>query len=117
MTTSDSLRYAPGDIIVVPFPYSDQFAEKRRPALVVSNSKVQSQGYIWVVMITSALHSRLKNDLEIDDLVQAGLTSRSIVRPVKITNIEPARVIRRAGRLKAEQATVVFDVVKSFIGR
>ncbi|MEF3365756.1 type II toxin-antitoxin system PemK/MazF family toxin [Methylocystis sp. 9N] len=117
MATSDKIRYAPGDIIVVPFPYSDQFAEKRRPALVVSNAKVQSQGYIWVVMITSALHSRFTNDLEIDDLAQAGLSSRSIVRPVKITNVEPARVIRRAGRLKPEQAAIVFDVVKSFIGR
>ncbi|HEY8126847.1 MAG TPA: type II toxin-antitoxin system PemK/MazF family toxin [Methylocystis sp.] len=117
MATSDKARYTPGDVIVVPFPCSDQFAEKRRPALVVSNAKVQSQGYIWVVMITSALHSRSKDDLEIIDLAQAGLSSPSIVRPVKITNIEPSRVIRRAGRLKPEQATFVFDVVKSFIGR
>jgi len=117
MATSDKTRYAPGDVIVVPFPYSDQFAEKRRPALVVSNTKVQSQGYIWVVMITSALHSRLKDDLEIRDIARAGLSSRSIVRPIKITNIEPARVVRRSGRLEPEQAAVVFDLVKSFVGR
>lgn len=117
MATSDKSRYAPGDVIVVPFPYSDQFADKRRPALVVSNAKIQSQGYIWVVMITSALHSRLNGDVEISDLHQAGLSSPSIVRPVKITNIEPTRVVRRAGRLMPEQTAIVFDLLKSFIGR
>jgi mRNA interferase MazF len=116
MTISDQ-DYAPGDVVVVPFPYCDQFAEKRRPALVVSNAKVQSEGYLWVVMITSARHSRLANDLEIDDLAQAGLPSPSIVRPVKVANIEPARIVRRAGRLNTRQAAVVFDAVKSFIGR
>ena len=117
MATSDKARYAPGEVIVVPFPYSDQFAEKRRPALVVSNAKVHSQGYVWVVMITSALHSRRPNDLEISDLTRAGLSSPSIVRPAKITNVEPSRIIRRAGQLKPEQADIVFDMVKSFIGR
>ncbi|WP_442754396.1 type II toxin-antitoxin system PemK/MazF family toxin [Methylocystis sp. JAN1] len=117
MTISDETDYAPGDVVVVPFPYSDQFAEKRRPALVVSNANVQSQGYVWVVMITSARHSRLANDLEIDDLARAGLPSPSIVRPVKVANIEPARILRRAGRLNSRQAAVVFDAVKSFIGR
>lgn len=117
MAISETVRYAPGDIVVVPFPYSDRFAEKRRPALVVSNDKVRSQGYLWVVMVTSAAHSRLAHDVKIDDLAGAGLSSPSIIRPTKIANIEPARVIRRAGRLGADQAAAVFDAIRSFIGR
>lgn len=117
MTTSKNSSYAPGDIVVVPFPYSDQFAEKRRPALVVSNARLHSEGCVWIVMITSALHSRLTHDVEIDDLTRAGLSSPSIIRPAKIANVEPARIIRRAGRLKAQHADIVFDAVKSFIGR
>ena len=33
-------RYDPFDIVVVPFPYADRLAEKRRPALVISNRKL-----------------------------------------------------------------------------
>lgn len=117
MPISKALSYSPGDVVVVPFPYSDRFAEKRRPALVVSNEKVRSQGFLWLVMITSAGNSSLAHDLEIDDLLKAGLSSPSIVRPTKIANVEPSRIIRRAGRLGAAQAEIVFDAVRSFIGR
>ena len=37
MPTSETRAYLPGDVVVVPFPYTDRFAEKRRPALVISN--------------------------------------------------------------------------------
>ena len=36
MATSSRSAYRAGDVIVVPFPYSDRLAQKRRPALVVS---------------------------------------------------------------------------------
>jgi mRNA interferase MazF len=117
MATSESAAYAPGDVVVVPFPYSDQLAEKRRPAMIVSNDRVQSMGYLWVVMVTSARHSRLDHDLEIENIAQAGLSAPSIVRPTKITSIEPSRIIRRAGRLSSSQAKAVFETVRSFVGR
>lgn len=110
-------RYAPGDVVVVPFPYSDRFAEKRRPALVVSSDEVMSTGFVWVVMITSAQNSRMSHDVPIENLPAAGLSRPSIVRPVKIANVEPSRILRRAGRLGPRQAQAVFRVVRSFIGR
>lgn len=110
-------RYAPGDVVVVPFPYSDRFAEKRRPALVVSNDEVMSAGFLWLVMITTAQNSGMEQDIIIEDLSAAGLSRPSIVRPVKIANVEPSRIVRCAGRLGAEQAEAVFAAVRSFIGR
>ncbi|MBI1867017.1 MAG: type II toxin-antitoxin system PemK/MazF family toxin [Methylocystis sp.] len=117
MPTSRALIFAPGDVVVVPFPYSDRFAEKRRPALVVSNDKVRSEGFVWLVMITSAQNSKLSHDVTIENPSDAGLTAASIVRPTKIANVEPSRIIRRAGRLGDEEAAAVFDTVRSFIGR
>jgi len=44
-----------GDVVVLPFPYADRLAEKRRPAVVVSlPSLAQKHGIVWVVMVTSA---------------------------------------------------------------
>lgn len=117
MPTSREPPYAPGDVVVVPFPYSDRFAEKRRPALVVSNDAVGSAGFLWLVMITTATNAGMAHDLPIDDLREAGLSQPSIVRPTKIANVEPSRIVRRAGRLAETQAEAVFDAVRSFIGR
>ena len=115
MPTSEP-AYAPGDVVVVPFPYSDRFAEKRRPALVVSNEAVRAQGFVWVVMITSAAHRKTPHDLPIEDLALAGLGAPSLVRPIKIACLEPLRIIRKAGRLGDRQTAAVADAIRSFIG-
>ncbi|MBY6240743.1 type II toxin-antitoxin system PemK/MazF family toxin [Methylosinus sp. Sm6] len=117
MPISEPLRYLAGDVVVVPFPYADRFAEKRRPALVVSNEELQAAGFIWVVMITTAQNSGMAHDIAIDDLARAGLSRPSIVRPMKIANVEPSRILRRAGSLRLEQTEAVFDIIRTFIGR
>jgi mRNA-degrading endonuclease toxin of MazEF toxin-antitoxin module len=39
--TKTAERFDAFDIVVVPFPYADRLAEKRRPAPVISNRKLQ----------------------------------------------------------------------------
>lgn len=92
--------YSPFDVVVVPFPYSDRLAEKRRPALVVSSSEMGSRlGRLWVIMITSDRGARMDGDSAVSDLSTAGLPAASVVRASKIATIDVARVLRRAGRL------------------
>jgi mRNA interferase MazF len=44
-----------GDVIKVPFPYTDRPTRQSRPALVVSTDAIEeAHGLLWVVMITSA---------------------------------------------------------------
>jgi mRNA interferase MazF len=117
MPTSDPAPYSAGDVVVVPFPYSDRFAEKRRPALVVSNDELGSAGFLWIVMITTAQNSGMPHDMPIEDLPAAGLSRPSIIRPIKIANVEPSRILRRAGRLRSDQAEAALGIVRSFIGR
>lgn len=109
-------RFDPFDIVVVPFPYVDRLAEKRRPALVVSNRKLAQHGLVWVAMITSAVNERWPSDVPIDDLERAGLPVPSVVRPAKIACIESARILRRAGRLDKAAAKVVGQRVRAFLG-
>ena len=96
MAISD-YRIKRGDIVVVPFPYSDQLAEKRRPALVVSNAKFNARGLLWVVMITSKIENSPPDMVQLDH-AKAGLSRPSIVRVAKLATIESVRVIRVAGR-------------------
>ncbi|MGO9698480.1 MAG: type II toxin-antitoxin system PemK/MazF family toxin [Xanthobacteraceae bacterium] len=116
MAASDEQRYEPFDVVVVPFPYADRLAEKRRPALVISNRKLALYGLVWVAMITSADNEPWSSDVAISDLRRAGLPAPSVVRPAKIACIEPARIERRAGRLSNAAVRVVSQKLRGFLG-
>lgn len=105
-----------GDIVIVPFPYSEKLAEKRRPALVISNDRVTASGYVWLAMITSARRGEAAYDVRVEDFRRAGLEKVSLVRPTKIACLDPSRIVRRAGSLAPALATRVFELAKSFIG-
>lgn len=114
--TISGQRFDPFDIVVVPFPYADRLAEKRRPALVISNRKLATHGLIWVAMITSADNEAWSSDVAIADLKRAGLPAPSVVRPAKIACIDPARIDRRVGRLDKSMAKMVGQKLRGFLG-
>ena len=70
-----------GDIILVPFPFTDLSSSKRRPALVVSpdnlNDRMQN---LVVVAITSQLTDQQANVVEQGDCVDGTLPKISVVR-------------------------------------
>lgn len=49
--------YSFGDIILVPFPFTDQTTIKKRPAVIVSSEKYNADRSDLIIMaITSRLH-------------------------------------------------------------
>jgi mRNA interferase MazF len=106
------MPFAQGDVVVLPFPYSDRLAEKRRPAVVISKPALErTHGLIWVAMVTSDRGANKANDVPVSDLKRAGLPAPSLVRAVKIATIEPGRVVRRAGAIsRADLASVVATI-------
>jgi mRNA interferase MazF len=104
-------------VVVVPFPYSDRLAEKRRPALVVSTPALGDRlDRVWVAMITSDRGDRVFGDAEVADLTAAGLPSVSIVRASKIATIEMNRILRRVGRLSATDETAARAALRGCAG-
>lgn len=89
------------DIVVVPFPFTDRAATKRRPALVLSNAHFNQQAqHAVMAMITSADQFAWPGDCPIQDLTAAGLTTACLVR-LKLFTLDERLVIRRAGALAA----------------
>lgn len=116
MAASEETRFDAFDIIVVPFPYADRLAKKRRPALVISNRRLAAHGLMWVAMITSAENEAWPSDVGIGDFKRAGLPAPSVVRPAKIACIEPGRIDRRIGRLDKAAARQVGQRLCGFLG-
>ncbi len=116
LPTSEPPAHRCGDIVAVPFPFSDKLAEKRRPALVVSNAALASDGIVWLVMITSAKQRAMTYDLAILDFAGCGLKVRCVVRPVKIAAVEPSRIIKQIGRLGKKETEIVLARIRSLLG-
>lgn len=80
-----------GDVVKVPFPYTDRATRQSRPALVVAAGELEDvHGLLWVVMITSAGNRRWPGDVAISDLASARLPAPSVIRTAKIATIEAA---------------------------
>ena len=90
-----------GDVVRVPFPYTDRSTRQHRPALVVSAGEVgdATPALLWVCMITSAENRPWPDDVALGAAyANAGLPAPSVTRPAKIATIE-ARDAEVAGRI------------------
>ena len=97
-----SSTVAPGDVVIVPFPFTDRAASKRRPALVCSSQLFNRKAaHVVLAMITTATHSPWPGDVPINDLKAAGLPESSVVR-WKLFTLDATFIIRRAGALSAK---------------
>jgi len=99
MPTSERRTHARGDIVVVPFPFADSDANRRRPALVFSNATLAQAGYYWLAMVTGAENPSLPFDVAVPDHRAIGLAIPSVVRTAKIVCVEPNLIVRSIGRL------------------
>lgn len=95
--------FSRGDVVRVPFPYTDRETRQHRPALVVSAGGLGDQRrLLWVVMITSAANRRWPGDVPlIESHHDIGLPVPSLVRSTKIATIEAERA-DRLGTLSTE---------------
>lgn len=95
------------DVIVVPFPFIDEPAAKRRPALVISGEAWnRASGHVVCAMITAANRSAWPLDVTVAELAAAGLDKPCVVR-MKLFTLDAALVVRRAGQLGASDRTRV----------
>ena len=87
------------DVVVVPFPFTDTAATKRRPALVLSAQGFNDRAaHLVLAMITSAENRGWPLDVALRDLAAAGLSHPSVVR-MKLFTLDERFVLRQAGAL------------------
>lgn len=104
-----------GDVIRVPFPYTDRDTRQKRPALVVSSGETGEDGQLlWVVMITSAENRPWAGDVSIPDHESSGLPAPSVIRPVKIATIE-TRHAERLGNVDDETRAAVMRSIRAVL--
>ncbi len=98
-----SIIYNQGDVVLVPFPFTNQDGEKARPALVISANWYNNERQdVILVAITSVIPDPPARDqvrLTDSDLVMIRSGYPCIIRTGKIFTIEKTKIIRILGRI------------------
>ena len=101
-TGENRMDFQRGNVVLIPFPYTDLTTTKTRPAVVVSSGVYHAvRSELLLAYISSQLTSVNDTiDYLLADWQQAGLLKPSFMRP-KIAAIEPSLVVYRVGALSA----------------
>jgi mRNA interferase MazF len=97
----------PGDVAIVPFPFTDMAVAKPRPALTLSSRTANEEsGNTVFAMITTAARSHWPQDVPLSDYQAAGLSAASIIR-VKLFTLDNRLIARRVGQLSPQDRSAV----------
>ena len=110
-------RFSFGDVVLVPFPFTDQSGIKKRPAVIVSSHSYNAGRRDVVIMaITSQVRMPLGfGEAMVADWHGAGLVKESVLKPV-FTTIEQGLVLRVMGQLSAADIKTTRELVAVVIG-
>ncbi|MEK6766257.1 MAG: type II toxin-antitoxin system PemK/MazF family toxin [Planctomycetota bacterium] len=109
-------NYERGNIILVPFPFSDQTTTKRRPAVVISSDGYNENSPDIIIMAITSRTEQTFNIGEcfIENWQNAGLLRPSTMKPV-ISTIEKSLILKKLGRLSPRDLTSMDKVLKKLI--
>ena len=112
-----TINYKRGDVVLVPFPFSDQTSVKQRPSLVISVDAFQERGPDLLIMaVTSQVRGPLKlGEFIIRDWQAAGLLKPSAVKAA-ITTVEASLVRRRLGHLSNYDLEQLKKMLQTLLG-
>ncbi len=109
------MAYQKGDVVLVPFPFTDLSATKIRPAVVLSTSAYETAtGSTTIAMITSKAHTT-PYDYRLADWNKANLVKPSWVR-CKLVTIDPSLIVHTIGQLDASDLHEVEEQLKLSFG-
>ena len=109
--------YEFGDLVLVPFPFTDQTATKRRPAVVVSSHAYHRErpDLIILAVTSQARPQAALGEAVVTKWKEAGLLRPSVLKPV-VATIERGLVLRKLGRLADEDRAALRKVLEEILG-
>ena len=98
-----------GDVVVVPFPFSDLSSTKKRPTLVVA--ALEGDDNILCQITTQTTMDNYSITLEAKDFQLGKLSVPSLVRPNKLFTTDQSLILYKAGSVKSTKLDEVIDKI------
>jgi len=86
-----------GGVVVIPFPFSDLSASKKRPAVVVAN--LTGDDYVIAQITSIARTDNYAISLEAKDFKNGKLPHSSMIRPNKLFTADKSLISYKAGSI------------------
>jgi len=106
-------KFIKGDVVVVPFPFSDLTQAKRRPALVIS--KLEGDDLILCQITSQAIRDNYAISIDDKDFETGSLKQSSNVRPNRIFTADSHIVLYKIGNLSATKVNEIIGKVVEII--
>ena len=105
--------FVKGDVVVIPFPFSDLSGSKRRPAYVLAY--LPGDDIILCQITSQNSQDSLAVALNNSDFATGSLPSASFIRPSRIFTADKNLIIRKAGSVKLSVKAMVVQKIISII--
>ncbi len=102
-------RFVRGDVVVVPFPFSDLSLSKRRPALVLAD--LAGDDLILCQITSQSVRDSYSLELLDSDFDSGSLRKPSNIRPNRLFTADRHIILYKTGSLKKEKIEGVIDVL------
>ena len=103
-------KFVKGDIVVVPFPFSDLTNSKRRPALVIT--ELTGDDVILCQITSKNINDKYSIELNNNDFETGNLNQESNIRPNRIFTADSHIILYKVGSLKTNKT---MDVINKII--
>ena len=103
-------KFVKGDIVVIPFPFSDLSQTKRRPALVISD--LVGDDLILCQITSQSISDNYAISLNDKDFKSGSLKRKSNIRPNRIFTADNHIILYKIGQVKNDKLD---EVIKKII--
>ncbi|MDP2672196.1 MAG: type II toxin-antitoxin system PemK/MazF family toxin [Nanoarchaeota archaeon] len=106
-----------GDLLLVPFPFSDQAGKKVRPVIVISNNNFNehSEDLIVVGVTSNISKDRYALKLNNKDLEEGKIMNECCIKVENILRLDKFLVIKKIGKIKEEKTLQIIKIFESII--
>jgi len=106
-------RFVKGDVVVIPFPFSNLTGAKRRPAVVIAD--LQEDDLILCQITSKKVRDEYSITIFEDDFKEGSLKQESNVRPNKIFTADKNIILYKIGSLKQEIVERIIETIIEII--
>ncbi len=105
------------DILLVPFPFSDQSGKKVRPIIVISNNEFNEYSEDLIVIGITSNFSKDKHTLNLSDkdLEEGNLYHSCCVKVENILKLDKSLIIKKIGKIKKEKLIESVKILNKII--
>jgi mRNA interferase MazF len=98
-------RFIKGEIVVLPFPFSDLSASKKRPALVIAD--LEGDDIILCQITSQQIKDTYAIPLRESDLVNGNMKNKSNIRPNRIFTADKNIILYKIGSVSVRKCQEV----------